>query len=197
MLREWKHLGWRMPHVTIYKHVNKQWIVLGNKCMPACNPENSCKTNHCVDNDHLEHSDNKLRRANYIFHLRKNPGAKMKNMNIYMGVSKNRGTPKSSILIGFSIINHPFWGTIIFGNTHIKSELLQKKSHLRVSSKLPNLEPHSSGVIFWDVGALFAFLKKNYVFPQFVPATFALDFHDSNQWIGKWKFMDNPTACHG
>ena len=27
-----------------------------------------------------------------------------------MGVSKNRGkTPKSAILIGFSIINHPFW----------------------------------------------------------------------------------------
>ena len=37
----------------------------------------------------------------------------------HMGVSKNRGTPKSSILIGFSIINHPFWGTPIFGNTHI------------------------------------------------------------------------------
>ena len=36
-----------------------------------------------------------------------------------MGVSKNRGTPKSSILIGFSIINHPFWGTLNFGNTHI------------------------------------------------------------------------------
>ena len=27
--------------------------------------------------------------------------------------------PKSSILIGFSIINHPFWGTPIFGNTHM------------------------------------------------------------------------------
>ena len=27
-----------------------------------------------------------------------------------MGVSKNNGTPKSSILKGFSIINHPFWG---------------------------------------------------------------------------------------
>ena len=38
---------------------------------------------------------------------------------IYMGVSKNSGIPKSSILIGFSIINHPFWGTPIFGNTHI------------------------------------------------------------------------------
>ena len=36
-----------------------------------------------------------------------------------MGVSENNGTPKSSILIGFSIINHPFWGTSIFGNTHI------------------------------------------------------------------------------
>ena len=36
-----------------------------------------------------------------------------------MVVSKNKGTPKSSILIGFSIINHPFWGTLIFGNTHI------------------------------------------------------------------------------
>ena len=31
-----------------------------------------------------------------------------------LGVSKNRGTPKSSILI-----NHPFWGTFIFGNTHV------------------------------------------------------------------------------
>ena len=38
---------------------------------------------------------------------------------IYMGVSKNRSTPKSSILIGFSIINHPFSGTPIFGHTHI------------------------------------------------------------------------------
>ena len=27
-----------------------------------------------------------------------------------MGVSLNGGTPKSSILIAFSIINHPFWG---------------------------------------------------------------------------------------
>ena len=33
-----------------------------------------------------------------------------------MGVSENSGTPKSSILIGFSIVKHPFWGTTIFGN---------------------------------------------------------------------------------
>ena len=36
-----------------------------------------------------------------------------------MDVSEDSGTPKSSILIGFSIINHPFWGTTIFGNTQI------------------------------------------------------------------------------
>ena len=38
-----------------------------------------------------------------------------------MGVSKNSATPKSSSLICFSIINHPFWGRFppIFGNTHI------------------------------------------------------------------------------
>ena len=41
--------------------------------------------------------------------------------NKHMGVSENSGTPKSSIEIGFSIINHPFWGTSIFGNTHIYS----------------------------------------------------------------------------
>ena len=50
-------------------------------------------------------------------HLTKTP-------NRYIGVSKNRGTPKSSILIGFSIINHPFWGTIIFGNTYIKIHII-------------------------------------------------------------------------
>ena len=32
-----------------------------------------------------------------------------------LGVSENSGTPKSSILIGISIINHPFWGPTIFG----------------------------------------------------------------------------------
>ena len=36
-----------------------------------------------------------------------------------MDVSENNGTPKSSILIGFSIINHPFWGIPTFGNTHM------------------------------------------------------------------------------
>ena len=39
-----------------------------------------------------------------------------------MGVSENGGTPKSSILMGFSIKNHIFWGTTIFGNAHMVNE---------------------------------------------------------------------------
>ena len=35
-------------------------------------------------------------------------------MYIYVDVSENSGTAKSSILIGFSIINHPVWGTPYF-----------------------------------------------------------------------------------
>ena len=36
-----------------------------------------------------------------------------------MGVSENKGTPKSSMLIRFSIVNHPFWGTPIFENIQL------------------------------------------------------------------------------
>ena len=42
-------------------------------------------------------------------------------MTYHMGVSWNRGTPKSSILIGFSLINPPFGVTPIYGNPHIPS----------------------------------------------------------------------------
>ena len=43
-------------------------------------------------------------------------------------VSENSGTPKSSILIGFSIMNHPIWGTPIFGNTRFSMET-QRLNH--------------------------------------------------------------------
>ena len=39
-----------------------------------------------------------------------------------MVVSWNRGTSKS-ILMVFSIINHPFWGTPIYGNPHIRTRI--------------------------------------------------------------------------
>ena len=42
-----------------------------------------------------------------------------------MDVSENSGFYPQIIhlLIGFSIIDHPFWGTTIFGNTHIPNIL--------------------------------------------------------------------------
>ena len=58
-----------------------------------------------------------------------------------MGVSKNNGTPKSSILIGFSIIiiSHPFWDTPIFGNIHIASINIETKSPGGVSNSWDHL----------------------------------------------------------
>ena len=40
------------------------------------------------------------------------------NLNVQLGVSKNSGTPKSSILIGISIINQPFWGKHPYSRKH-------------------------------------------------------------------------------
>ncbi len=70
----------------------------------------------------------------------------------YMGVSKNNGTPKSSILVGFSIINHPFWGTPIFGNTHMGmlNGWHEKYLPLRARiSRLPRLP--SVGSVGWGM----------------------------------------------
>ena len=58
----------------------------------------------------------------FFFRSTKHLTSKMRNHSKnHMGVSENRGTPKSSILIGFSITSHPFWGIgiPIFGNIHM------------------------------------------------------------------------------
>ena len=49
-----------------------------------------------------------------------------------MDVSENSGTPKSPILIGISIVNRLFWGTPIFGNTHMEHfpRVFWKNTHL-------------------------------------------------------------------
>ena len=51
----------------------------------------------------------------------------------HTGVPKNRGTPKSWILIEFSITNHPFWGTPIFGNTQYCMHCDVQKNHTVIS----------------------------------------------------------------
>ena len=59
-------------------------------------------------------------------------------LKLYMDVSENSGTPKSSILIGFSIISHSFWGTTIFGNAYIKPWILSLKG-ITFHPKIPQL----------------------------------------------------------
>ena len=91
-----------------------------------------------------------------------------------LGVSENRGTPKSSILIGISIINHPCWGTPIFGNTHLDFEgpqvdVLQKW----VRNDLDALWKWQEGCFFkvkwslnYDVCPVFCSLKRCSVWGQ-------------------------------
>ena len=75
----------------------------------------------------------------------------------YMDVSENSGTPKSSILIGFSIINHPFWGTPIFGNTHIVTFVSSQKSIGSLDLALSHSfsENHHGRVLFFVVDDVF------------------------------------------
>ena len=42
-----------------------------------------------------------------------------------MGVSWNGGTSKSSTLVGFPLINKPFWGSPIYGNPHMSNRLVR------------------------------------------------------------------------
>ena len=45
----------------------------------------------------------------------------------------NGGSPKSSILKGFSIVNHPFGSTLIYGNPHVDSAVSMPPVHLNDS----------------------------------------------------------------
>ena len=65
-----------------------------------------------------------------------------------MDVSKNSGIPKSSILIGISIINHPFWGTTILGNPHIANSQ-QNSVYCRYGSGLLKRVLKTSRLVTW------------------------------------------------
>ena len=49
-----------------------------------------------------------------------------------LGVSKNNGIPKSSILIGFSIINHPFWVPLL-----LETPIFCEEETLKTQKLLP------------------------------------------------------------
>ena len=61
-------------------------------------------------------------------------------MRHYMDVSENSGTPKSSISIGFSIVNHPFWDTPIFGNTHMVTRIMMNNVNINTMGQWCGLE---------------------------------------------------------
>ena len=65
----------------------------------------------------------------YVFHVYWN------NMQL----SINGGTPKSSILIGLSLMNHPFWGTPIYGSPHIKkcSAFMENRFLFQIPGRCP------------------------------------------------------------
>ena len=51
-------------------------------------------------------------------------------------------TPKSSILIRSSTINHPFWGTTIFGNTYISPGIWDEFPAKKSPGRSPAPTPH-------------------------------------------------------
>ena len=65
--------------------------------------------------------------------------------SIYVGVSKNRGTPKSWILIRISIINHPFWCTPI----HLGLSALVLVPHHHGSSEVKSRRQEQFRVFLW------------------------------------------------
>ena len=81
-------------------------------------------------------------------------GTSIPTIDLYMDVSENSGTPKSSILIGFSIINHPFWGTPIFGNTYMWNHL--NRGETPCCSTTRNAVTLASAVNACDKGAQWA-----------------------------------------
>ena len=89
-----------------------------------------------------------------------------------MDVSENSGTPTSSILIGFSIRNHPFWGIPIFGNTHMESLS-------RMFCRIILLEPNSWHLKGWHQGIITGWWKLTYFW----------NFHPDN-W-GRWTYFDD------
>ena len=79
---------------------------------------------------------------------------------VHMDVSKNSGTPKSSTSIGFSIINHPFWGYPYFWKHPYRLKffgfVFGLNSLFAPTNKKPRKAPTSSGSSGSEVITLFA-----------------------------------------
>ena len=94
--------GWYITYIysknqlNVGKYVIHSYIdaTMGKKINPQKNDSTTCDAgnfNHVAGNSQIISKKQRILIGN-------------------MGVSKNRGIPKSSIFIGFSLIHHPFWG---------------------------------------------------------------------------------------
>ena len=76
----------------------------------------------------------------------------------YMEVSENRGTPISSFLMGFSIVNPPFLGTPISGNLHLMASTPNKFLPNAILQSAPQSwfiwlgGPHAATKHTWELG---------------------------------------------
>ena len=88
----------------------------------------------------------------------------------HMDVSENSGTPKSSILIGISIIKHPFWGTPIFWNTHMETNLSGTSCEILGFLMIQNILCFTSGIVnalcIIDMGLLVVNRSTDSVIPM-------------------------------
>ena len=99
----------------IYYHVPSLSFSTITILLAACKKKHVCTI--CVEQKH--HAKNLLKRKS-VGGLH-DAGCKSCPCSIWVFPKIVGFPPKSSIFIGFSIINHPFWGTTIFGNTHFLS----------------------------------------------------------------------------
>ena len=73
---------------------------------------------------------------------------KWRNTIIWVFPKIGVGLPNHPILIGFSIINHPFWGTFIFGNAHmIPSDTFQSLQEAMIMHDFEDWIPGNVGTL--------------------------------------------------
>ena len=98
--------------------------------------------------------------------------------------------PKTSILIRFSIINHPFWGTRIFGNIHLSEIEPQKKTAMTttwIDPKKIFSQASLPGANLW-----FALVSLHKIRDEYFPL-----FFGAKKNLGHWMPGDNPPGAQG
>lgn len=75
--------------------------------------------------------------------------------HVYMEASWNGGNSKASILVGLSIISHPFWGFSIYGNPHIPNVSKLCTAEKTLTKRVPVLLKMSNCSIFFGLLPLF------------------------------------------